>query len=129
MTTQEDNRAEQQARSKLESIVEMVSDLDSPDDEAREAAQERIQESPLSVQVRSGWCNSKGDMEPEEFTILLCSGGPAVRIYGELGRYSEPDSARLEYQDWFTPWEPLCDMSEDQEQALLRYCQQFYFGE
>lgn len=129
MTTQEDKRAEQQARSKLESIVEMVADLDSTDDEAREAAYERIQEHPLSVQVRSGWCNSKSDMEPEEFTILLCTGGPAVRIYGELGRYSEPDSARLEYQDWFTPWEPLYDISEEQEQALLRYCQQFYFGE
>lgn len=129
MTTQEDKRAEQQARSKLESIVEMVADLDSTDDEAREAAYERIQEYPLSVQVRSGWCNSKSDMEPEEFTILLCTGGPAVRIYGELGRYSEPDSARLEYQDWFTPWEPLYDISEEQEQALLRYCQQFYFGE
>ena len=53
MTTQEDKRAEQQARSKLESIVEMVADLDSTDDEAREAAYERIQEHPLSVQVRS----------------------------------------------------------------------------
>jgi hypothetical protein len=189
MKTQEDNRAEQQARSKLESIVEMVQNLDpekareaaareysktlsrkecntilrefdiecydnesleelreaiavniadktyEPDgfdfdeDPAREDAMERIQEHPLSVQVRSGWCNSKQDMEPEEFSILLCTGGPAVRIYGELGQYSEPDSARLEYQDWFTPWEPLYDITEEESEALLRYCQQFYFGE
>jgi len=129
MTKQEDKRAEQQARSKLESIVEMVADLDSTDDEARDEALERILEHPLSVQVRSGWCNSKQDMEPEEFSILLCTGGPAVRIYGELGQYNEPDRARLEYQDWFTPWEPLYDITEEESEALLRYCQQFYFGE
>lgn len=62
-----------------------------------------INEDPLSVQVRSGWANSPSEFEAEEYEILLCTGGPAVRIIGTLERFNEPDSAQLEYQDWFTP--------------------------
>jgi hypothetical protein len=48
--------------------------------------------------------------KPSEFMILLCTGGPAVRIRGELDRYSEPEKPRIEYQDWFTPWQTLPDV-------------------
>jgi len=90
-------------------------------------AQQRIQEDPLSVQIRSGWYSVGEKPEPVEFEILLCTGGPAVRIRGELGQYNEPDRAWIEYQDWFTPWtEFFADQDTD---ALLTYCQQFYFGE
>jgi hypothetical protein len=92
-----------------------------------DAVRERIQESPLSVEVRSGWCASKADMAPEEFQILLSTGGPALRIMGELDEHGQPSRAWLEYQDWGTPWthhyvEGLAD-------ALLTFAQQFYFGE
>lgn len=91
-----------------------------------EEARERILEDPLSVDVRSGWVASKEDMEPEEFCILLCTGGPAVRIVGELDR-GEPSRAWIEYQDWFKPWTQL--FGEIEQDTLLTYCRQFYFGE
>jgi len=94
------------------------------EDEARE----RIQEDPLSVQVRSGWHTPCEASEPMEYEILLCTGGPAVRIIGQLGRYNEPESAELQCQDWSTPWEELITTGEDNE-ALLTYARSFYFGE
>ncbi|MDR6858912.1 hypothetical protein J2W96_005244 [Variovorax guangxiensis] len=42
--------------------------------------------------------------DDEEFEILLCTGGPTVRIVGDLDHHGEPDRARIEYQDWFEPW-------------------------
>jgi len=93
-----------------------------------DAARDRIQEAPLSVQVRSGWYPPGDTPEAEEYEILLCTGGPAVRIIGRLGAYNQPDSARLQHQDWFTPWQELITTGEDQA-ALLSYAGAFYFGE
>lgn len=130
--TKEENRAEQQAASQLESIKEMVAALEaaeeSRDDDAREEALNAIHEDPLSVEVRSGWASSPSEFEAQEFQILLCTGGPAVRIIGELGQCNEPDRASLEYQDWFTSWERL-PISKEDEEILLTYCRVFYFGE
>lgn len=95
--------------------------------ESRDDAYDRIQEDPLSVEVRSGW-HAPGveDVAPDEFQILLGTGGPAVRIRGELDGYCTPCRAWLEYQDWFTPW---VEYHEDGDQeVLLEYAQQFYFG-
>ena len=178
-TTTKENRAMEQAKAQLESIVEMVRALDreaaaedyaatlgrekclglladyedKPDDidELRELvanglgrdtlddddfefdedeARERIQEDPLEVSVRSGWYPIGSDeTAPEEFKILLCTGGPAVRIVGELDAFMQPFAARLQYQDWFTPWEDYHIDNEEDEKALLTYCQQFYFGD
>ena len=92
-------------------------------------AQQRIQEDALSVEVRSGW-HSPGDAEgakAEEFNILLTTGGPACRIIGELNQHGEPDRARIEHQDWGTPWTELFGCIE--QETLLTYCRQFYFGE
>jgi len=94
--------------------------------ENRDAAYDNIQEHPLSVEVRSGWHNPGEESEPEEFQILLCTGGPAVRIMGELNEHGEPDRAWLEYQDWGTPWTHYYE--EGAGDVLLTYCQQFYFG-
>ena len=44
---------------------------------------------------------------PEEFEILLCTGGPACRIVGDLDESCQPSSARIEHQDWGTPWTEL----------------------
>jgi len=99
------------------------------DCEDQEQAQERLQEDPLSVEVRSDW-HSPGDEEsakPSEFCILLCTGGPAVRIRGDLDEYGQPDRAYIQYQDWGTPWTDYVGHGHADE--LLTYCQQFYFGE
>jgi hypothetical protein len=95
--------------------------------ESEDDARERIQEDALDVQVRSGWHSIGGDDTPSEFQILLCTGGPAVRIMGELNDFCEPSRAWIEAQDWGTPWFH-CSGIIDQE-TLLTYCRQFYFGE
>ena len=94
--------------------------------ESRENAEQRIQEDALSLEVRSGWVTPGEEMQAEEFNILLGTGGPAVRIRGELSQYKEPDRAWLEVQDWFLPWTRYYDADQD---VLLTYCRQFYFGE
>ena len=92
-----------------------------------EAARQTINEDPLSVQVRSDWHTPGEEEAPAEYEILLCTGGPAVRITGELDR-DEPNTARIQYQDWFTPWETLLPLEDEEHEALLTYAQQFYFG-
>ena len=122
------------ARSTFESIAEMVSDYNAAsgadNDRAREVAEQTIQESPLSVRVRSGWVDvgHESKMEPEEFEILMGTGGPAVRIMGTLNEYREPDSARIEWQDWGTPW-TVEDLNGNDGETLLEFCRVFYFGE
>lgn len=91
------------------------------EDEARQA----IEEDALEVSVRSGWSSSAETMEAEDFLILLCTGGPACRIRGELSN-GQPDRAWMEYQDWGTFWTQYFDASQD---VLLSYAQAFYFGE
>lgn len=96
--------------------------------ENAEAARERIQESPLSVEVRDGWRTPGADKgAAEEFCILLSTGGPALRIMGELDEHAQPTRAWLEYQDWGTPW--THHYVKDFADTLLTFCQQFYFGE
>lgn len=109
---------------------EELADLeeDAGDCESEDEALERIQEDPLSVEVRCPWQSpGEEDVKPSEFRILLCTGGPAVQIRGELNEYSEPTRAYMEYQDWGTPWtsyyEPGCG------DTLLEYAGHFYFGE
>lgn len=127
----EPNHAKQQAIAQLESIILMVEALDNADtDASMEDAQQAIQEDPLDVQVRDDWrnpCDDGGD--PVEFSILLCTGGPAARIHGALNEHNNPVDPVIEYQDWFTPWIPLTDTTPKQDAALQIYCEQFYFGD
>lgn len=90
-----------------------------------EEARQRIQEDPLSVEVRSDWTNPGEPLEPSEFMILLCTGGPAVRIVGELYQ-GEPCRAWLEYQDWGTPWTRYFGADSA---TLCQYASHFYFEE
>lgn len=102
-------------------------DFEFDDEEAREA----IQQDPLSVEVRSGWYAPgapEDDRKPFEFTILLCTGGPACRLIGDLDEHIQPERVRIQHQDWGTPWTEYFP-NEEQRAALLTYCQQFYFGE
>ena len=95
----------------------------------QEAAEQRIHEDPLEVSVRHDW-HTPGQAEDvaTDYLILLCTGGPACRIIGTLGQYAEPDTARLEYQDWFTPWTDY-PLDSTEEETVLTYAQQFYFGD
>lgn len=104
-------------------LAELNKALEQDEDEVRR----EIEEGPLSVQVRDGWRSpgERSDEAPEEYEILLSTGGPALRIYGKMGQYHEPETAELQAQDWFTPWVcvPDCD-----EEILLAYARCFYFG-
>ena len=132
MVTETDtDRAEGQAKAQLASSIEMVKALgeaDNDDDaEKREEAVLEIHEDPLSVEVRSEWHSPGTEAEDEEYRILLCTGGPAVQLVGELGAFGEPDTADIQYQDWFTSWESLPTDSAEEE-AMLTYARQFYLG-
>lgn len=97
--------------------------------ESEEEARERIEQDALEVQVRSDW-HSPGDSDwsLNQFYILLCTGGPAVRIMGELDEYGQPTRAWVEYQDWGTPWSERVNEIGDMG-ALVDYASCFYFGE
>lgn len=95
----------------------------------REEAETRIQEDALSVEMRGAWypygTEPADAARPLEFMILLATGGPAVRIMGELSN-GEPERAWLEVQDWGTPWTRYYGIEQD---TLLAYARCFYFGE
>ena len=142
-TTKNEAHAISNARGQLESIKELYrnykqaeSDGDyTREDEIREQAQDEA----LSVEFRSGWTSNPEEMKPEEFKILLSTGGPACQIVGKIDYGScEPIDIEIQYQDWFTPWEPLQlnstyadkspNITSDYE-ALEWFCNCFYFGE
>jgi hypothetical protein len=150
---QEDtDRACKQAAAQLASIVEMVAWLthareckvagcregctggdgyaNAEEYHDEEAAREFLTDSPLSVEVRTDW-HAVGAVEaakPTHYTILLCWGGPAVQIIGSLDQYNQPDSAALQYQDWFTEWTTFPTTDKD-DAALVSYATEFYFDQ
>ena len=101
----------------LAALEEVAGECESQDD-----ACQRIDEDPLDIRVRTGW-NALGEQGVnEEFEILLTTGGPALRIRGELDGNQEPKLAWLEYQDWGTPWTQYVGADQD---TLLAYCRHF----
>jgi hypothetical protein len=135
--------ARAQGQAQFDSIAEMVEALnkarDAEAEEGIESAERAIHEDALSVEVRGGWhtpgCPEQGG-ERAEYRILLCTGGPAVQIRGDLNDYSEPETAWLEVQDWFTPWVEFwpkrgddSGSKGDSEEILLAYARCFWFGE
>lgn len=105
---------------------------DDDGDETAEQIEERMQERPLAVTVRSEWETVGATLSPAEYQILLTTGGPALRLYGELDDAEYPDTARLEMQDWGVPWREVwpCELSEMDEarEALMWFAHLFYFG-
>jgi hypothetical protein len=126
-----EDHGQDNARGWLATIEELIERLDKSEssdaEETTETVLQEIHEGPLSVQVRDGWRNPGVPNEdgPDEYEILLSTGGPALRIYGKLGAHCGPESAELQYQDWFTPWTRF----PAAEETLLRYAAQFYFGD
>lgn len=121
-----ENHSESQARTQIDHIEEMVTawqngrEFDGYGD-----ALDAIHDHPLSVEVRSNWHAPGQAAEDAEYCILLCTGGPAVRIVGELDSHGEPDSARIEHQDWGTPW---TEYHTDKADVLLDYARCFNYG-
>lgn len=96
-------------------------------DAVANAIRDAMREAPLSVEVRSLWHVPGGQSEPGEYCILLSTGGPALRLMGELSEYGEPESVTLEHQDWGTPWTPY-DTTASDDEALLWFAQLFWYG-
>ena len=115
-----DNAAMQDALGELEWIT--IDNLE----QLREAVVEAAREMPLSVTVRSGWyVPGTAEGKPIEFCILMSTGGPALRIFGELDQYDCPCDPVMQWQDWFQPWQTL---EHDNDAALEWFCGCFYFG-
>ena len=150
-TTKNEAHAISNARGQLETIKELYREFKKQEDlEAwdcgsnvynwtTDGIQEEARNEALSVEFRSGWTSNLENMEPEEFKILLSTGGPACQIVGKIddGSY-EPIDIEIQYQDWFTPWESLqlnCTYADKSPnitsdyQALEWFCNCFYFGE
>jgi len=81
---------------------------------------DELYEEPLEVSFRSGWAPKREELAAEEYLILLTTGGPALRITGALSETGGAYDAKLQYQDWFTPWVDH-HLEEEDEQALLQY--------
>ena len=110
-------------KNNAEELAQLLEDANGNSD--KEEALDAIQQDPLEVQVRSDWTNPGETMEANEFMILLCTGGPAVRIVGELNEHGEPCRAWMEYQDWGTPW---TEYSGATSSTLCRYASHFFGG-
>jgi hypothetical protein len=119
--------ARENAKGWLRSIEEMLSVVRAAAGGDYEEAQQAIHESVLSVLIREGWheLGKSPENGPEEYEILLSTGGPALRIWGKLNTYCEPETAEMQMQDWYTPW-TRCHAPEA---ILLEFARQFYFGE
>ena len=136
-----EERAKAQAQAQLSAIEDLVKCLehaescdtadcgaDCPHDEDK--ARQSIFDAALSVDVRTDWhgVDAVEACKPTHYKILLCWGGPAVQIVGTLDGFNVPDSAMLQYQDWFTEWTnyPLTDAEAE---TLMKYTQQFPFDQ
>lgn len=129
---EQEDHGKSQAAAQLASIWEMVEALrkarEADNSDAIEEAEQAIHDDPLSIEVRSGWHAVDDDSEAEEYRVLLCWGGPAVQITGDLNEHNEPSSFQLQYQDWGTPWTRFNTSLQD-EKAIREYLSCFYFGE
>lgn len=101
-------------------------DGDNKEDTA-EAIEEAAREEALSVEFRCcQWSSNPGEIEPDEYRILLSTGGPALQITGRFSIIHGATSARLQWQDWGTPWTDYDDAEKD---ALLWFAGLYCLGD
>lgn len=101
--------AKDQASAQFENIRHLAGALrtaETTNPKAIADARSAIQKAALSVLVRDGWHapGASHDIRAEEFQLLLRTGGPAVRLYGQLDEVGKPVTAELEFQDGSMPW-------------------------
>ena len=96
-------------------------------DVVAEWIEDAMREAALSAEIREGWrCpGESASAEPTEFQVLISTGGPALRLMGELCN-GEPDRCWFEHQDWGTPWTRYFDKYGD---ARLWFAGLFYWGD
>jgi len=124
-----DNNAKDQAGAQYHSIEELINDLkQAKTDQEKENIEQQINETPLSIESRSGWHIPGQEIKDEEYNILLCTGGPAVRIIGDLDIYLQPHTVQLEYQDCGTLWTEYY-LTKEEKEILLQFANKFFFGE
>jgi hypothetical protein len=111
------NEAKEQAAAHYESILQLVQ-------EAKEDGSYCVHDSPLCLMYRSGWQTIGEKLGPAEYQILLMTGGPAVRIVGDLDMDGVPTTATLQFSNWFHPWSDYLACEPD---VLLAYARSFYF--
>jgi len=90
---------------------------------SQDEARDRILEDALSVRIFGERVD--GEWTADRFELLLTTGGPAVRIMGELDSCLEPSRAWLEVQDWGKPWTQY--LRAGNGEILLDYCRCFCF--
>lgn len=109
---------------RLDGLREELTELERIADGCADAdeARDRIMEDPLSIETRSGWVSVGEEMSPEEYRIVLCTGGPHVEIVGGLDQRGAPCRVRIVYRDWGGSGE-FFGFDHD---AVLVYAQQFF---
>lgn len=95
--------------------------------EDADALRERLCQMPLAVSVRSGWSTPCDALAASEYQVLLTTGGPALRIVGDLSEHGEAETARIEYQDWGTPWTAY-PLRQSETRRVLAFASLFYYG-
>lgn len=113
---------------KLEEGAESVT-LDGETFTVIDDLRQRVEEYPLSVEVRSGWTSHPSEMTAEGFRIVTCTGGPHCEIRGEIDQHGEPDNPEVYGSDWFKSNERVPPNSQKEIEALEWFCSLFYFGE
>ena len=103
VTTVEKDHAKANAFGWSETIEDWYTRIN---DENYEEIEQEVQEAVLCVSIRSGWesLTSEYELTPSEFKIELSTGGPALRIVGNLNMNQQPKNPVMEHQDWGTPW-------------------------
>lgn len=98
----------------LAELIDAAGECTSTDD-----AERAIDEDPLSVECRSTWQTPGEELMPDEYRIVLCTGGPHVELQ------CEPDGSRVRviWRDWGEGGEYFPDA--DEREALEAYCARF----
>ena len=129
--TIEKNHAIENARNWFEiiqaHILKINAAVDAEDINVHDTEMSELVEGPLSVMVRGGWHEVGKQATDQEYEILLSTGGPALRIVGELNNYNQPQNAELQWQDWGTPW-TVYSLNSQENRFLVEYANCFYFG-
>ena len=138
-----DTHADDAGWGTLASIVEKYEQIHNDGFNANndEYAYEWAVQQPLTVRVRSEWTNVGEKMYAYEFELLMATGGPAVRIIGDLDEMYEPEAEtiRVEVQNWGTPWVALTlrdnagdkdrtELADHRRAALHWFASNFYYG-
>ena len=89
--------------------------------------EEEIFNSPLSVEVSSGWTPVGENLKPAKYNLLMSIGGPGTRIVGDLDADGIPVTGDLEYQDWGIPWTRY-PLSDEEQKAILEFAQYFSYS-